>query len=97
MLCSNRSASGQGVREARRGDRPEGGLKTRESPPLQDGEYVNHAGPVPFPFFDGRPAVGGLTVDEAVVALRGALAGFFDHDEKERRPAGTERRRQNVS
>ena len=28
-------------REARRGDRPEGGLKTRESPPLQDGEYVN--------------------------------------------------------
>ena len=40
VLCSNRSASGQGVREARRGDRPEGGLKTRESPPLQDGEYV---------------------------------------------------------
>ena len=34
------------------------------------------------PFFDARPAVGGLTVDEAVVALRGALAGFFDHDEK---------------
>ena len=41
VLCSNRSGSGQGLREARRGDRPEGGLKTRESPPLQDGEYVN--------------------------------------------------------
>ena len=45
VLYSNRSGSGQGLREARRGDRPEGGLKTRESPPLQDGEYVNAFSP----------------------------------------------------